>query len=225
MKLEAQQDRKSGAVSCYKGVSNHRDRPPYLSHYLLRVAIVVFLFCCSETSGLVPLSYSTTRMVSSIPFSSRVDMVGGSGGGSGWDNKDYLSSLSGDDDDLQQQNEAYQDYSERRQAFQQRQQEYMAKNEEKAKAFLQQRQEQQRQSFMNDDSAFQLGEDDLEEVQEFEALSGGGTRMSRMMAQAKKMKQFGGRDPMMLDGQGFVPKFAVPFDEEDENDNSEKDEE
>ena len=69
-------------------------------------------------------------------------------------------------------------------------------------------------------SDFGFGE--FEDDEEIEEGSGGGTRMARMMAQAKRMQ--GGRNPMMGGPAmpGFQQKLAVPLDF-DENANDDDD--
>jgi hypothetical protein len=140
-------------------------------------------------------------------------------GGRGWDNQDYLSSLSGDDDDRENEKEKYQDFSERRAAFQKRQEDLL-KNSPQAQAFLQQRQRQQQENLMQegksmqDNFGFQNFEDD-----EIETGSGGGTRMGQMMAQAKRMQS--SRNSPMKGGPampGFQQKLAVPLDHDEGHD-------
>jgi hypothetical protein len=160
------------------------------------------------------------------PLSS-LSMAGG--GGRGWDNNDYLSSLSGDEDDREQSREAYQDFSERRAAFQQRQQEYYKNAPKEAQAFLQQRLQQEQERMLEDGAIMGGGEDDSWELEEeLKEGSGGGTRMSHMMAQAKRMQS--GRGNPIIGGvgpSGFVQKLAVPLDleQEEEEDNDKTSEE
>lgn len=129
-------------------------------------------------------------------------------GGKGWDNSDYLSGLSGDEEGRQKASEDYQVFSERRAAFNERQKEMM-KNP-KAREFFQ----QQQQNMMGN-------RDDIEDADEFgdefanlEPTSGGGSRMAQMMAQAKRMQTPNQPGDMF----GFQQKFAVPLDDNEEKD-------
>ena len=124
-------------------------------------------------------------------------------GGRGWDNADYLSGLSGDNEDRQKAAEDYQEFSDRRRAFLDRQKEIMKSPQ--GRAFLEKQQQQQQQR----DDDMQPGSGD--EVINVTPGSGGGSRMAQMMAQAKRMKET--QDQM---GMGmFEQKFAVPLDEDD----------
>ena len=131
-------------------------------------------------------------------------------GGRGWDNSDYLSGLSGDSDDRQKAAEDYQEFSDRRRAFLDRQKEIMKSPQ--GRAFLEKQQQQQQQG----------GDDELpgnspmpgDEIINVTPGSGGGSRMAQMMAQAQRMKAM--QDQM---GVGFFEqKFAVPLDDEEEDD-------
>ncbi|KAL3895549.1 MAG: hypothetical protein SGARI_007416, partial [Bacillariaceae sp.] len=130
-------------------------------------------------------------------------------GGRGWDNQDYLGSLSGDEEDREKETKKYEDFSASRAAHKKRQEELL-KNCPQAQAFLQQRQQQQdqMQQPMQDDG---FGFDGFDE-EEIEEGSGGGTRMARMMAQAKRMQ--GGRNPMAGGPAvpGFQQKLIVPLE-------------
>lgn len=125
-------------------------------------------------------------------------------GGRGWDNSDYLSGLSGDEEDRQKAKEDYEEFSERRQAFMDRQQKIMETLQ--GQAFLDQGQEMK----MGDDSMPMPMPD--EEILNVEPGSGGGSRMAQMMAQAEKMKEMKERMKTM----GLEQKLAVPLEDEDE---------
>ena len=141
-------------------------------------------------------------------------------GGRGWDNNDYLSSLSGDEEDRKNSQEDYQEFSDRRAAFQARQEEIM--KTPRAQAFLKQRQQQQQQQHEQEgrlaspdnDGMGAFGYDDGADLF-VEESSGGGTRMGRMMAQAKRMQdpRYG---PSNTVG-GFHQQLLGPLDDEDEN--------
>ena len=125
-------------------------------------------------------------------------------GGRGWDNGDYLSGLSGDEEDRKKIEDDYQDFHERRSAFQERQREYLEKSPQ-ARAFLEQQQAQpmgDRDGLINEDM------DPFEEFGNLQAGSGGGTRMAQMMAQSKRMQQPRSSSPM------FQQKLAVPLEDD-----------
>lgn len=131
-------------------------------------------------------------------------------GGRGWDNSDYLSGLSGDNEDRQKAADDYQEFSDRRRAFLDRQQEIIKSPEGRAFLEKQQKQKQQREDDMQPGSPIPG-----DEILTVTPGSGGGSRMAHMMAQAKRMK-----DVQSQMGMGFYEqKFAVPLDE-DEVDNS-----
>lgn len=128
-------------------------------------------------------------------------------GGRGWDNADYLSGLSGDNEDRQKAAEDYQEFSDRRRAFMDRQKDIMKSPE--GRAFLEKQQKQQQQQQQQRDQDLQPGSGD--EAINVTPGSGGGSRMAHMMAQAKRMK-----DMQEQMGIGiFEQKFAVPLDEDD----------
>jgi len=131
-------------------------------------------------------------------------------GGRGWDNGDYLTSLSGDEEDRAQSQEDYQEYSERRAAFQTRQEELL-KNSPQAQAYMQQRQDQKRkqqQEEYEEDSMLFGGGISVPEG------SGGGTRMGHMMAQAKQ--RMGGPQNQFSTIGGFQQQLLGPLDDDEE---------
>ena len=131
-------------------------------------------------------------------------------GGRGWDNQDYLSSLSGDDEDREKSQKDYQEFSDRRAAFHARQEEIMKTPQ--GQAFMKQRQEQQFRNLQEDEQ--NLFSDDGMPFEDFQEGSGGGTRMSQMMAQAKRMQgQRGGRNTMVG---GIQQQLLGPLDDEEE---------
>lgn len=125
-------------------------------------------------------------------------------GGRGWDNSDYLSGLGGDEEEREKVQKDYEDFSERRSAFEDRQRELM-KNPQAQAFFRQQQQQLQQQESMEDN----FNEDSLNEA-DFSFDSGGGSRMAQMMARAKRMGQ---PKPQQFD---FQQKFA-PLDDIDED--------
>ena len=133
-------------------------------------------------------------------------------GGRGWDNQDYLSSLSGDDDDRAKSREEYEDFSERRKAFNARQEELMKSPQ--AKEFMKRRQEQQYQNLQQNEHEQMFPSDEflMDDIPEG---SGGGTRMGEMMARAKRMG--GQRSQSNLIG-GFHQQLLGPLDDEDDGD-------
>lgn len=131
-------------------------------------------------------------------------------GGRGWDNQDYLSSLSGDDEDREKSQEDYQEFSDRRAAFHARQEEIMKTPQ--GQAFMKQRQEQQFRNLQEEEQ--NLFSEDGMPFEDFQEGSGGGTRMSQMMAQAKRMQgQRGGRNMMVG---GIQQQLLGALDDEEE---------
>ena len=131
-------------------------------------------------------------------------------GGRGWDNQDYLSSLSGDDEDREKSREDYQEFSDRRAAFNKRQEEIMKTPQ--GQAFMKQRQEQQFRNLQEEEQN-PFSEEGLP-FEDFQEGSGGGTRMSRMMAQAKRMQGRPGGRNMMVGG--MQQQLLGPLDDEEE---------
>jgi len=128
-------------------------------------------------------------------------------GGKGWDNSDFLSGLSGDEDDRKKANEEYQEFSERRKSFLDRQKDIMKTTQ--GRAFLEKQQQQMQGG--SDDIAMPTEPDD--DILNVGPGSGGGSRMAQMMAQAKKMKEM--QDQMKA--VGFEQKLAVPLDDDEED--------
>lgn len=141
-------------------------------------------------------------------------------GGRGWDNQDYLSSLSGDEDDREKVQEEYQDFSDRRAAFLERQEKIL--KTPRGQAFMKQQQDLQAQRMAEgvDNSGNNSKEDDGNDFVNISETSEGGTRMSQMLAQAQRMKaqQRAGRMGGMQGGARFMmeQKFAFDLDEEDD---------
>lgn len=154
----------------------------------------------------------TTAFVTSHNDPSATTVNLGMIGGRGWDNQDYLSSLSGDDDDRAKSQEDYKDFSERRAAFHARQEEIMKTPQ--GQAFLKQRQEQEFQNLQNEQNMF--SEDGLPVEQDLEVGSGGGTRMSRMMAQAKRMQGQRGMGGRNMNIGGLQEQLLGSLDDEEE---------
>jgi hypothetical protein len=130
-------------------------------------------------------------------------------GGKGWDNADYLSGLGGNDEDKRKAEEEYQDFQERRVAFDERQRRYL-KSSPQAQAFLKQQQQQQ-QSMGDRDDPGDFGDNSQDDFSKIEPTSGGGSRMAHMRAQAKRMQQPQQRNDM------FEQKLA-PLDDDIEDD-------
>ena len=144
-------------------------------------------------------------------------VVVGMVGGRGWDNSDYLSGLGGSDEDKNKAQEDYKEFSDRRAAFLSRQGEIMSSPQ--GKAFLMKQQQREQQQLKQQQ---QMQEDSYEdrEVNFASKGSGGGTRMGRMMAQAKRMqdqqRSQGGNN--MMGGGGFNHHISSPLDDDDEDD-------
>jgi len=140
-------------------------------------------------------------------------------GGRGWDNNDYLSNLSGDEQDRTKSHEAYKDFSESRAAFNARQEEIM--KTPKGKAFMKQRQEQQHQNLKQEEHQAPRSEDGIIFGNSPQG-SGGGTRMAQMMAQAKRME---GRQSQRSNIGGFHQQLLlVPLGDDDDDDDDDDDE-
>lgn len=128
--------------------------------------------------------------------------------GKGWDNSNFLDSLGGSDDDIQQANENYQSFSESRKAFLKRQQEY-AKTEAGKRAL-----EHQQKFFEQRGKApsFPESDESLDAVDP--AGRNGRSRFATMMNQAQGREQ-GFIEQNFLKG-GFEQKLAIPLDEDGE---------
>ncbi|GFH51876.1 hypothetical protein CTEN210_08352 [Chaetoceros tenuissimus] len=125
-------------------------------------------------------------------------------GGGKWGNDDFLSSLSGDSDDRDDAQQKYEDFREAREAFDERNRQRLESPE--GKRFMQQIQEQNVRSMPpNSDGGFfeEMGVGIPQE---------GGSKFSNMMNQAAARKQQGG-----LGSPFFEQKFAIPLDEDEED--------
>jgi hypothetical protein len=129
-------------------------------------------------------------------------------GGRGWDNSDFLSGLSGGDEDREKVNDDYDDFSQRREAFEARQNEIMKTPQ--GKAFLE-KQQQSRMMAGNDFGADDR-DDNEDEFANIKPGTGGGSRMAQMMARAQKMQERQAFEMRM----GLEQKFAIPLDDDDE---------
>jgi len=176
------------------------------SFLLLLVAVaglkvtLAFMASFSNNARELPVDSTATATTGTV-----LGMIGGRG----WDNNDFLSSLSGDDEDRSKSEEDYKDFSDRRAAFNARQEEIMKTPQ--GKAFMKQREEQQFQHLEQQQQQQQISEDGnlFENISEG---SGGGTRMGKMMAQAKLMQ--GRRSQSNMIG-GFNQQLLGPLDDED----------
>eukprot|EP00339_Tiarina_fusa_P024005 CAMPEP_0117074352 /NCGR_PEP_ID=MMETSP0472-20121206/52377_1 /TAXON_ID=693140 ORGANISM="Tiarina fusus, Strain LIS" /NCGR_SAMPLE_ID=MMETSP0472 /ASSEMBLY_ACC=CAM_ASM_000603 /LENGTH=176 /DNA_ID=CAMNT_0004799325 /DNA_START=55 /DNA_END=585 /DNA_ORIENTATION=- len=169
----------------------------WIPQSFLKVLVVALLVV--RGTSFAPAKYTQNTLISSTTMS----MVGGRG----WDNNDYLGALSGDDDDIKKSSEDYQDYSERRKAFEERQKELMKSPQ--ARAFL-----EKREASMPRYDADYDGFDDI--VDEIEPTSGGGSRMAEMMAKAKRMQQ--GRGGMDSGIGGIFEQKMFNLDDDDDED-------
>ena len=130
----------------------------------------------------------------------------------GWDNADFLEGLSGDVNKRQQAADEYREFSEKRRAHMKRQMEIMKTPQ--GMAFLEQ-QQLGRQQQMADGGSPPFPDDAI--FDNVQPGSGGGSRMSQMMAQAGKMKDMKAQMKEM----GFEQKFAVPLDDDDDEEEDE----
>ena len=158
---------------------------------------------------------STSSFVPSIsPRSTSPLFVGGGGGGKAWDNNNYLDALGGDEEDLEEASEKYQDFSKTRASFMQRQQEYAEKlsQTEEGRVHLEEYQRMMESRNMDRDE-----DDEDDEVYDPADVvtSGGGSMMGRMMAQARRQQRGNPQMSASMRKFGFEQKFA-PLDDEDE---------
>jgi hypothetical protein len=133
-------------------------------------------------------------------------------GGKGWENNNYLDSLSGNDADRERAQQEYQEFQDSRQAFLHRQQ--ARRQTPEGQRFLREQQQQrmqQQSSFDDDDDGTgdffaQLGE------------SSGGSRFRKVLQQAQRQQQQqkSRRTTFIDPATGLEMKFAVPLDEDEE---------
>ena len=200
---------------------------------IIALFLSVLLVVCSSisvASAFVLYTPITSNNAAAIALTKNVDktntmmrrpvsvVVVGMVGGRGWDNSDYLSGLGGSDEDKNKAQEDYKEFSDRRAAFLSRQGEIMSSPQGKAFLIKQQQREQQQQQQRQ-----KMQEESYEEDMEVNFASkgsGGGTRMGRMMAQAKRMqdqqRSQGGNNRM--GGGGFNHHISSPLDDDDEDD-------
>ena len=195
----------------------------------LSVLLVLVVCSSSVASAFVLYTPITSNNAAAIALTKNVHrtntmmrrpvsvVVVGMVGGRGWDNSDYLSGLGGSDEDKNKAQEDYKEFSDRRAAFLSRQGEIMSSPQ--GKAFLMKQQQREQQQLKQQQ---QMQEDSYEDMEVNFASkgSGGGTRMGRMMAQAKRMqdqqRSQGGNN--MMGGGGFNHHISSPLDDDDEDD-------
>ena len=120
-----------------------------------------------------------------------------------------MGALSGDEEERKQSTDDYQDFSERRKAFEERQMERMQSPQ--ARAFMEQQRQRNNAMPPSDGDPFATYDDDDDMIQ---PGSGGGSRMAQMMAQAKqKQRAMGG----MRTNFGMEQKF-LDLDDDNEDD-------
>ena len=196
----------------------------------LSVLLVLVVCSSSVASAFVLYTPITSNNAAAIALTKNVHktntmmrrpvsvVVVGMVGGRGWDNSDYLSGLGGSDEDKNKAQEDYKEFSDRRAAFLSRQGEIMSSPQGKAFLIKQQQREQQQlkqQQQMQEEDSYE----DME-VNFASKGSGGGTRMGRMMAQAKRMqdqqRSQGGNN--MMGGGGFNHHISSPLDDDEDDD-------
>ena len=133
------------------------------------------------------------------------------GGGMGWGNNDFLSSLSGDSDDRDEETKKYNEFKDARESFEERQRERM--NSSAGQKFMQQQNlAKQRGGNQHVDSEGNFFEDmgfgDIPQ-------EGSASRFGSMMRQASARAQ--GNQPGMGNPIEFEQTFAVPLDEMESN--------
>ena len=152
-------------------------------------------------------------------------------GGKGWDNNNYLDGLDGSEEDRELSNEQYKEEAEARNAFMERQRERM--NNPATKKFMEQLQKQ-REAGTTPGYGMSIGGgggmDDFDNDMPTPNSIHGGSRFSSMMSKSKQMQQQGrggmmGRGGMPPGMGGFLEqKFAVPLDDDTDDENSKNDE-
>ena len=178
----------------------------------MKTSFVILLAAVAGSRATSAFVASTSNNARALRVDSKATTtVLGMVGGRGWDNNDFLSSLSGDDDDRSKSEEDYKDFSDRRASFNARQEEIMKTPQ--GKAFMKQRQEQQYQHMQQQQQLQDISEDEDIFGDVPEGI-GGGTRMGRMMAQAKRMQ--GQRSQSNMIG-GFNQQLLGPLDGDDED--------
>ena len=154
-------------------------------------------------------------------------------GGKGWDNNNYLDGLDGSEEDRELSNEQYKEEAEARNAFMERQRERM--NNPATKKFMEQLQKQREAGNtsgygMSVGAGVDGGMDDFDNNMPTPNSIHGGSRFSSMMSKSKQMQQQGrggmmGRGGMPPGMGGFLEqKFAVPLDDDTDDENSKNDE-
>lgn len=147
--------------------------------------------------------------------------------GQGWGNDDFLNSLGKDDEERQNEKENYEEFKQSREAFEERQKERMAT--EAGQKFMQaQREAEERQRKMmmernkdldSDggffDDQFGMIDDDMDDMDDLSRE--GSRRFASMMRQANQRKQ-GNNVSGMIGPEGFEQKFAIPLDDEEQED-------
>jgi hypothetical protein len=178
------------------------------------VFVLATIFGSRATSSafVVFVSTSNNARALSVDNAATATTVLGMVGGRGWDNQDYLSSLSGDEEDREKSKEDYDDFSERRAAFNSRQEEIMKTPQ--GMAFMKQRQEQQFENLQQEEQQRLFSEDEIL-LGDFQEGSGGGTRMGQMMAQAKRMQGQRGQSSMIG---GLNQQLLAPLDDDVDDD-------
>ena len=169
---------------------------------------IIFVFATIFGKGASGFLMFSSNDVRGVPVDNRTisKMIGGRG----WDNNDFLSSLSGDEEDRKKSQEDYNDFSDSRAAFNARQAEIMKTPQ--GQAFMKQRQQQYQQNLQQEAQQNNISEDE-DLFRNVPEGSGGGTRMGQMMAQAKRMQGRRGQSGMVG---GFNQQLLGPLDDEDE---------
>lgn len=125
----------------------------------------------------------------------------------GWGNNDFLSSLSGDNDDREEETQKYVEFKEAREAFEDRQRERMS-SPAGQKFMQQQNLANERMGSQPVDSTGNFFEDmGFSEM----PLEDSSSRFSVMMRQASARME--GNQPGIGNPTGFEQTFAVPLDE------------
>jgi hypothetical protein len=182
------------------------------------VAILMMLSVASSfrSIGTTTHSRSSSSSTTRTTRTTKLPMV--AGGGKAWDNANYLDALGGNEEEITEAAEVYQEFSKSRSAFMARQKEYaesMSKTEAGRKALAQYQAMMEARNRDDDDEDDDGGSNDaLADL----IGSGGGSRLGHMMQKAKQHQNRKSQGPMSSSMKqfGFEQKFAVPLDDEDE---------
>lgn len=163
------------------------------------VSLIHFIL---KVNSFTDLGFSTIRK-SLINFK----MAGG--GGQGWRNDDFLSSLGGNEEDREEMSKNYEAYKTSRESFEKRQLERMKSPEyQKFQQTMSENLQNQRIRPMDDDGDFFNDMNTLRRADE--------SRFQTMMRQAQRNVRMGSNPLLGYDRLGFEQQLGVPLDDSDD---------